>query len=207
MSGIAARLGAGRAIRRARLPLLAAMLALMSAGVGCTKKPSLPIEPIGGDFTLTDHNGERFELASQRGKVVLIFFGYSFCPDVCPTTLSKLTTVAQQLGQDRDKVKTLYITVDPERDTPDVLKLDLSNFKLDALGLTGTKAEIDPVVKLYGASYQIIPTPNSAAKYTVTHSTRLYALDPSGKVRLVFKYEATPDEIVQGIKAILAETT
>lgn len=197
-----------RAVRAARKARTASLvIALLAAGAACSKKPSLPIEPIGGDFTLTDHNGQRFDLASQRGKVVLIFFGYSFCPDVCPTTLSKLTTVAQQLGDDREKVKTLYITVDPERDTPDVLKLDLSNFKLDALGLTGTKAEIDPVVKLYGASYQIIPTPNSAAKYTVTHSTRLYALDPNGKVRLVFKYEATADEIVQGVRAILAETS
>lgn len=205
IGGVAPLLGAVRAARSARTAILA--LALLAVGAGCSKKPSLPIEPIGGDFALTDHNGERFELTSLRGKVVLIFFGYSFCPDVCPTTLSKLTTVAQQLGEDREKVKTLYITVDPERDTPDVLKLDLSNFQLDALGLTGTKGEIDPVVKLFGATYQIIPTPNSAAKYTVTHSTRLYALDPNGKVRLVFDYEATPDEIVQGIKAILAQTT
>ncbi|MCC6929091.1 MAG: SCO family protein [Gemmatimonadaceae bacterium] len=197
--------GARHVARQARNALLA--LALLAASTGCSKKPSLPIEPIGGDFTLTDHNGQRFELASQRGKVVLIFFGYSFCPDVCPTTLSKLTTVAQLLGEDRDKVKTLYITVDPERDTPDVLKLDLSNFNLDALGLTGSRGEIDPVVRLYGASYQIIPTPNSAAKYTVTHSTNLYALDRDGRVRLILKYEATADEIVQGIREILADAS
>ena len=174
--------------------------------VGCYRA-DLPVLSTGGDFVLTDHNGQRFQLASLRGKAVLIFFGYTSCPDVCPTTLSKLSSVYKSLGKDANHVKTLYITVDPDRDTPAVLKEDLGSFDLDALGLTGTKPEIDKVVALYGASYEIIPTPQSVEKYTVAHSTTLYALDPAGRTRILFPYEATVHDIVKGVKAILASGT
>lgn len=192
-----------RTWRRAKRGLLA--IALVATTAACEKSSSLPIETIGGDFSLTDHNGQPFALSSLRGKVVLVFFGYSFCPDVCPTTLSKLSSVTRKLGEDRQQMKTLYITVDPDRDTPEVLKADLDQFDLDALGLTGRREEIDKVVTLYGAKYEIVPTPESAAKYTVSHSTTLYALDPQGRVRIQFPYEATVDEIVAGIRQILAD--
>ena len=165
--------------------------------------PSLPVLP-GGDFTLTDHNAQPFELSSLRGKAVLIFFGYTSCPDACPTTLSKLASVYRKLGRDAARVKTLYVSVDPDRDTPAVLKADLGNFEVDALGLTGTKAQIDKVVALYGAAYQIMPMPSSAAKVMVSHTTSLYALDVTGRTRIEFRYEASVDEIVDGIRAILA---
>jgi len=164
----------------------------------------LPVLPIGGDFALTDHNGAPFTLSQLRGKVVLVFFGYSLCPDVCPTTLSKLSVVSRRLGDDAARVKTVYITVDPARDTPEVLKADLQSFRLDAVGLTGSRAAVDSVVRLFGASYQIVPTPESAARYTVTHSTTLYALDARGRVRMTFAYEAGVDEIVAGIRRIIA---
>jgi protein SCO1/2 len=170
--------------------------------VGC-HRPELPVLPVGGDFVLTDHNSQRFELSSLRGKAVLIFFGYTSCPDVCPTTLSKLSEVNKRLGNDSKRVKTLYISVDPGRDTPAVMKDDLSNFDVDALGLTGTKAEIDKVVALYGAQYEIIPLPDSAAKYAVAHTATLYALDTAGRTRLEFPYDAKVEDIVKGLKAIL----
>lgn len=170
--------------------------------MGC-HRATLPVLPVGGDFVLTDFDSQRFDLRSLRGKAVLVFFGYTSCPDVCPTTLSKLSSVYKQLGDDASRVKTLYITVDPQRDTPAVLKADLGSFHLDALGLTGTKAEIDKVVALYGASYEFIPTPNSEAKYTVAHSTTLYALDSHGRTRILFPYEATVEEIVNGLRTIL----
>ncbi|HUI82329.1 MAG TPA: SCO family protein [Bryobacteraceae bacterium] len=168
---------------------------------------ALPVIPIGGDFSLTDHNGRHFELSSLRGKAVLIFFGYTSCPDACPTTLSKLSSVCRKLGSDAKRVKTLYVSVDPQRDTPEVLKEDLGDFELDALGLTGTKAQIDKVVAQYQAEYKIIPTPNSAMKYTVAHSTTLYVLDAAGRVRMEFPYEATVDQITSGIRAVLAAKT
>lgn len=185
----------------------AGLAVMVAAGVACTEKPAsnpLPVLPIGGDFALTDHNREPFALSSLRGKVVIVFFGYSMCPDFCPITLSKLATVASQLGDDASKIKTLYISVDPERDTPEVLKEDLASFRLDALGLTGTKAEIDKVVALFGASYEIVPTPTSVAKYTVSHSTSVYVLDTQGRVRLELPYEATVDEVLRGIRAVIA---
>src|SRR5579862_6634820 len=134
---------------------------LVLALVGC-QRTELPVLAVGGDFALTDYNGQRFELSSLRGKAVLIFFGYTSCPDVCPTTLSKLSEVYKKLGGDAKRVKTLYITVDPGRDTPAVMKDDLSNFEVDAVGLTGSKAQIDKVVAEYGAQYEIVPLPDSA---------------------------------------------
>jgi protein SCO1 len=177
---------------------VAALLATMAAG-SCAP----PAPTIGGDFALTDHTGARFESQSQRGKVLLVFFGYTMCPDVCPTTLSKLSSVMRRLGDAKGDVRTLYISVDPERDTPEVLKADLALFQLDAVGLTGTRAEVDAVVKLFGASYEIVPTPESAGRYSVSHSTMLYLLDREGRVRQTFPYEATVDEIAAGIQSLL----
>ena len=184
--------------------LMVCLVALVSLSCNREAGSELSVLPIGGDFALTDHNGQHFDLSSERGKVVLIFFGYTSCPDACPTTLSKLASVYRHLGDDAKHVKTLYISVDPERDTPAVLKADLGNFRIDALGLTGTKAEIDKVVAQYGAEYEIVPEPNSAAKYSVSHSTDLYALDGAGRVRVVFSYDATVAEITRGLQAILA---
>lgn len=175
--------------------------------VACARRASnadVPVLEGGGDFSLVDHDGRPFSLTSQRGRVVLIFFGYTFCPDACPTTLSKLASVYRRLGSDAKQVKTLYISVDPERDTPAVLKEDLGNFSIDAIGLTGSKDAIDTVVRQYGAAYEIVPTPDSAAKYTVSHTTTLYALDTEGRLRLKFRYEATVDEIVTGLAPLLS---
>jgi protein SCO1/2 len=179
------------------------------ASAACHRAPAekLPVYAVIGDFTLTDDNGRPFDLHSLRGKAVMVFFGYTSCPDACPTTLSKISSVYRRLGSDAKRVKTLYVSVDPERDTPAVLKADLANFDIDAMGLTGTKAEIDKVVTKFGANYWMMPTPNSAAKYMVMHTTTLYALDTAGRVRLEFKYEATADEIVKGLREILAATT
>ncbi len=183
----------------------AAGLCLMVAaltGVAC-REPALPVHPIGGNFRLTDHHGQPFELASLKGSIVLVFFGYSSCPDACPTTLSKLSRAMARLGADRARVKTLYISVDPDRDTPDVLKADLENFDLDALGLTGTRAQLDQVVKQFGASYSVVPMPESAAKYTIMHTTFVYVLDADGRTRTWFPYEATVDEVVAGLRSML----
>src|SRR5580692_8910128 len=179
---------------RGRIMLRSIFCFIALAAVACRQAPKLPVLPVGGNFVLTDHNGQHFELSSLQGKAVLIFFGYTSCPDVCPTTLSKLSEVYRHLGDDSKRVKTLYITVDPARDTPAILKDDLSNFEVDALGLTGTKAEIDKVVALYGAQYEIIPLPESAAKYSVAHTATLYALDTSGRTRLEFPYDAKVEE-------------
>ncbi|MGE0394439.1 MAG: SCO family protein [Vicinamibacterales bacterium] len=190
---------------RARRPGALLALALVGALAGC-RQEALPVHGIGGDFRLTGHDGRPFDSASLRGDVVLVFFGYSSCPDACPTTLSKLARATARLEPgDRAHVKTLYVSVDPDRDTPAVLKTDLENFDLDALGLTGTKAEIDRVVQLFGASYTVVPLPDSAAKYSIMHTTLVYALDGQGRVRTWFPYEATVDEIEAGLRRMLAD--
>jgi len=181
-------------------------LTIVLSALACLSchRADLPVLPIGGEFVLTDHNGQRFHLSSLRGKAVLMFFGYTSCPDACPTTLSKLSAVSRELGETAKRVKTLYISVDPDRDSAAVMRADLASFHLDVTGLTGTKAEIDRVVSLYGSSYRMIPTPDSAAKYTVAHDTTLYALDESGRTRILFSYDATVREIVTGLRTILA---
>lgn len=180
-----------------------------AGGIGADPAASgvqrLPVIPLGGAFTLTDHDGKSFELASMHGQVVLIFFGYTFCPDVCPTTLSKLSGVVRDLGKDGARVKVLYITVDPARDTPAVMKAHLSHFGLDALGLTGDPSQIATVAKQYGAAYEVEQAPGSAASYTVSHSTWLYALDTQGRLRTMFPYEASVKEVADGVRTVLAQ--
>ena len=146
--------------------------------------------------------GQRFALTSLHGKVALVFFGYTFCPDVCPTTLSKLSAVSRALGDQRDRVRVVYITVDPRCDTPAVLREHLSMFRLDAIGLTGTPEEISRTAHQFGADYSIEVVPSEAG-YFVSHTTTLYALDPQGRVRLLLPYEATVDQIVAGVRSIL----
>jgi protein SCO1 len=188
----------------ARLLCLASLAALFAAGCG---QPALPILNVGGDFTLTDQDGMPFMLSSLRGKAVLVFFGYTSCPDACPTTMSKLASVYRALGPDAARVQTVYISVDTQRDTPAVLKEYLTNFKsVDAIGLTGTVKDIDKVTALFNAIYKITPLPDATGSdetYTVGHTTAVYALDPDGRTRRIFSYEATVAEMTEGIREIL----
>lgn len=157
---------------------------------------------IGGDFTLTDHNGQRFQLQQQRGKVVLLFFGYTFCTEACPVALAKVNQVYAMLGDQQKQVQTVFVSVDPQRDTPAVLKDFLAYFSVGAIGLTGTKEEIDAVVKQYQAHYEIGAS-DSAAGYHVSHSTYLYAIDRRGVVRGRFKHTDTPEAIAAGVKQLI----
>jgi protein SCO1/2 len=163
---------------------------------------------IGGDFTLADQDGMPFELSSLRGKAVLIFFGYTACPDACPTTMSKLASVYRELGADAARVQTVYISVDTQRDTPAVLKEYLTNFKsVSAIGLTGSVEQIDQVTALFRAAYRITPVPEmpeSHEAYTVGHTTSVYALDADGRTRLIFPYEASVEDMTSGIRDVLS---
>jgi len=156
----------------------------------------------GGDFTLTDYNDQPFSLSQQRGKIVLIFFGYTNCTDACPTMLTKLKRVYAELGDKRNQVQTVFVSVDPERDTPAALKDYLKFFSINAIGLTGKKDDIDKVVKQYGASYEIQQS-DSAAGYHVNHSTYLYLIDQNGKLQSQFKHLDAVDAIAAGIRPLL----
>jgi|SRR5262245_355166 len=154
------------------------------------------------DFALTDQNGQAFHLAQLRGKVVLLFFGYTHCPDACPTTMSKLSRVYKVVGSDSKDVVTLLISLDPDRDTPAVLKSYLSYFHLNSIGLTGTKDQIDKVVNQYGARYEIEQS-DSAAGYHINHSTDLYLLNKNGEVARIFKYDEGLQTIADGVRGVL----
>lgn len=140
----------------------------------------------GGDFTLMGDNGKIFHLSDCRGKVVLLFFGYTSCPNACPATLAKLSRAFALLGADRDKVTTLFVTVDPQRDTPAKLKEYLTYFGINGVGLTGTKAQIDAVVDAYHAFYLKVPS-KSAMGYSINHTTTVYLIDQQGKVQHLFQ--------------------
>jgi protein SCO1/2 len=164
----------------------------------------LPILPIGGDFTLTDQDSRPFALSSLQGKVVLIFFGYTMCPDACPTTLSKLSSAFARLTADeRAKVKAVYITIDPERDTAQVLKDHLMYFGVDAVGLTGTVEETSKVAAQFGAHFEKTGD-KTAAGYLMSHTVSVFGLDTKGRTRVLIDYEGSVDLVVREIRALLA---
>ena len=156
----------------------------------------------GADFALTDQDGSRFQLRDQRGKVVLLFFGYTTCPDACPTMLAKLAGVYKSLGEIRGRVLTVFVSVDPARDTPAALKKYLAYFPINAVGLTGTKEEIDAVVKQYGALYEIEKS-DSALGYHINHSTFLYVIDQGGEVKSRFKHTDKPAVIAAAVRQLI----
>ena len=164
-----------------------------------TSNPSAQYNPK-GNFTLTGTSGTPFELQDLRGKIVLLFFGYTSCPDACPMTLAKLQRAFNMLTPEQiEQVRTLFVSVDPERDTPRVLKDYVEYFGVNAIGLTGTKAEIDKVVKAYGAHYLIIPG-ETENWYTINHTTTVYLHDKKGKVRYLFLSDETPEQLAEAIR-------
>ena len=174
-------------------------------------KDDPPYEFHGGNFTppnpaasieLTDQDGNPFTLAQQSGKVSIIYFGYTYCPDFCPTTLVDLQKVEDALGEDADKVDVILVTVDPERDTPERLKEYLAFFNPEFIGLTGTVEQIDALKGPWG----IIATPqpaDSSGQYLVDHSTALYAVDQDGNLRLTWAYGTPVEHITEDIQHIL----
>jgi protein SCO1 len=154
-----------------------------------------------GDFTLHDQDGRLFHLKDHRGQIVLLFFGYTTCPDVCPTTLSKMARVYALLGDDlRHKVLTVFVSIDPQRDTPEKLKEYLTYFNINAVGLTGTKAQIDKVVDAYKASYEKVTTNDSALGYMFDHTDYLYMIDTHGRTSHLFHPEDTAEDMAKIIK-------
>lgn len=142
---------------------------------------------LGGDFTLTDHNGEPFHLSQARGKVVLLFFGYTHCPAVCPTEMALLTNVLKSLGQDADKVQALLVSVDPERDTPVTLKKYLEPFHKNIKGLVGDTTALKKVTDAYNIKVTI-PEHKQGDDYMVMHTANLYVINPQGKIDSVIPY-------------------
>lgn len=158
----------------------------------------------GRDFSLHDHNGKLRTLTDFRGKAVVVFFGFTQCPDVCPTTMMEMSNVMQALGPDADRVQVLFITVDPERDTAELLSQYVPAFDKRFLGLRGDLAETDKVAKEFKVFYQKVPgkTPGS---YTMDHTAGSYVFDPQGRIRLFIRHGQGVESIAHDLKILLAE--
>jgi protein SCO1/2 len=151
---------------------------------------SKPVE-LGGPFTLTDQNGMTRTDADFRGKYMLVFFGYTFCPDVCPTTLAVEAEALKMLGARADRIVPLFITVDPKRDTPEILKSYLAAFGPSFVGLTGDEAAITQVTKEYRVYYQAHT--EEGENYTVDHSGVVYLMSPDGRFLANYSLDTSPE--------------
>jgi len=158
------------------------------------------------DFLLKDQYGQDFRLSAQRGNVVLLFFGFTYCPDVCPTTLSNWKKVEDLLGEKSSRVKFVYITVDPERDTPEKLGQHLRIFSDNFIGLTGPDSSLQKAYDGYGIIREKVEISDSAAGYLINHSARINLIDPAGKWRLTYSNDTPPEDIARDIELILSKS-
>jgi protein SCO1/2 len=158
------------------------------------------------DFQLTDHNGKQRALADFKGKAVVVFFGYTQCPDVCPTTMVEMASVMKELGPQADKVQVLFVTVDPERDTVELLSKYVPAFDPRFLGLTGDKAAIDKVTKDFKVFAQKVPG-KEPGSYTMDHTAGSYVFDPQGRIRLFVRHGQGTEPIAHDLKLLLASST
>jgi len=156
-------------------------------------------------LTLMDQHERPFNFAGQRGKVLLVFFGYTRCPDVCPLTLGTFKQVARRLGRDASGVRFVFVTVDPEQDTPPFLERYLRLFDPAFVGLTGTAEQLKPVYEFFGASFRKVPAPKSAVGYLMAHSVNTAVIDRAGRWRLNIGHDTAAADIEHDIRLLLRE--
>lgn len=161
--------------------------------------------PTGGDFTLQSINGP-LSTKDLRGKVILLYFGYTKCPDVCPTSLSFMTQALNGLTEvELNNVAGIFISVDPKRDDVETLKHYTNFFHKNLIGVTGTAEEVADVAKLFGAKYYEVELPGSAFGYSVNHSSVTYLIDKKGELKLIFPHETPSSVMLEGVRYLLAE--
>jgi protein SCO1/2 len=193
--------------KRTALKALLSSLSLAGLSACSENKPAFAAVDITGadyarDFALTDHNGQPRSLKDFAGKVVVMFFGYTQCPDVCPTSMLELVEVKKLLGKQGERVQGLFVTVDPARDTPEVLKAYMENFDPSLLALYTTSEKLQALAKDYKVYYKKVegPTPTS---YSMDHSAGSYVYDPQGKLRLYTRYGSGAALLAGDIKLLL----
>jgi len=191
------------------LPLIAAFLlglilvfAVVFQFVGRSASPIGPaLASIGGPFALEDQNGKPFTDGDMKGRPHLVFFGYTHCPDVCPTTLFELSELIKKLGPDADRAGVIFITVDPERDTPAVMKDYLSNFDPHLRGLTGDPAAVAAALRVYRVYAKKVPLKD--ADYTMDHTAVVYLMDKDGRFVAPFNLKQTPEAAADQLRRYL----
>jgi len=159
---------------------------------------------IAPDFSLVDQNGEKWALSENQGKVIVMFFGYTSCPDVCPLTLTKFKQIKSLMGDDAKNIEFVYITVDPERDNPEKLKHHLNAFDTEFIGLSETRNKLETVWKNYGV-YQAKVETESAAGYLVDHSATTYVINQDGQLRLTFPYGMESTSMAEDLAHVLRD--
>jgi len=155
------------------------------------------------NFTLTGANGD-VSLSDFRGNLVLVYFGYTFCPDICPATLANVGQAMRDIGPNADDIQLIMISVDPERDTPEKLADYVNQFYPTFIGVTGTKAQLDEVTSLYGIFYEK-DTSASETNYAINHTASLLVIDREGYLKLVFPFGVTVPEIADDLKYMLRQ--
>jgi protein SCO1/2 len=194
--------------RRTRRTLLAATLLAATLLAACSAPgPAFngvtydPPEPAPA-LTLPRADGSVFDFKAQRGAAMLVFFGYTNCPDVCPTTLSDWKKVKRALGSDASRVKFVFISVDPDRDTPDVAQRYVSAFDSTFIGLSGDSAQIERAKSLFHVQ-SFKEDIQSASGYAVSHSSTIFAIDPRNRLRLLYEFGIAPDKVADDLKQLL----
>lgn len=185
------------------------VVALLAAAAGCERSAFRSTDvsgaQFGRDFELVDHNGKPRRLGDFHGKVVVMFFGFTHCPDVCPVTLAELAAAKRKLGADGARVQVLLVTVDPQRDTPQVLSRYVTAFDPDFLGLSGSPQQIATVAREFKVVYQKVDgkQPDS---YTVDHSAGTFIFDPQGRLRLYVSYGQGAEVFAHDIALLLKQS-
>jgi len=168
---------------------------------GSLLDPPLPAP----DFSLAQADGALFTLSAQRGKIVLLFFGYTYCPDVCPTTLADLNAALKRLGRQSKNIRVVFISVDPRRDTPQRAQFYASAFNPGFVGLSGDETELQPIWQAYGV-YRLVRDEESRGKdYLVDHSARVYLIDAQGNLRLTYAFGTPVDDLVNDLRLVLRD--
>ena len=195
-------------------PLHRSIPAIMIAGLAALATGCQPYQPVGTlldpplplqDFALPEVEGGTFHLSDQAGELVLIFFGYTTCPDICPATLAQVARAVEQLGSDADQVRVVFVSVDPQRDTPEQIRAYLDAFNDSFVGLRTTDlVALDGVLQRFGAFYEIDPS-EGAAGYTVTHTSALFVVDREGRLSEVIPFGATADQIAADVRYLLKQ--
>ena len=185
-----------------------ASLALLAGLSACSQPKHWALQDINGlmpqlQFNLTDDAGQAVNASDYRGKIVLLYFGYTHCPDVCPATLGTLSLALHDLGADADKVRVLFVSVDPKRDTTAVLKQYVNAFGPQFVGLRGTDDQLESLTKRYRVAYSR-DKPDTQGNYTVTHSSAVFIFDGEGKSRLLSLSSSKASEISQDLKRLIS---
>ncbi|NWF62842.1 MAG: SCO family protein [Chloroflexi bacterium] len=160
--------------------------------------------PPAADFSLAKADGSQFRLSDQRGKIVLLFFGYTSCPDVCPTTLAEMKLLMNELGNAAQNVQVVFVSVDPDRDTPQRIQAYAGNFYPSFLGLSGSLEELEPIWENYSIARETVES-GSAFGVIINHTARLFLIDAQGQMRLSYAYQTPVKDIAHDIQLLLKQ--